>query len=468
MAMVAAASRLIYRLQEGALHRPTFAYLRDLEESQWRSREGVEALQREKLLALLRTAQAHSPYHAQRFAAAGLDPAAMESITTNDLRRLPLMDKEEARVHREEIVWHDVPGGASRYNTGGSSGRPLVFYFGRRRQASDAAGRMRARRWWGVEPGEPEVYLWGAPVELSKTDRIKTLRDRLVNQLVLNAFEMSPAAMDGYMEAIRRFRPVCIYGYATSLALLARRALQRGVDLHLPSLRVVCTTGEPLYPDQRQVISEAFGCPVANEYGSRDIGFTAHETPAGQMVLMSESILLEVVDGDGAPVAPGEPGEAVMTGLCSEAQPFIRYRTGDVVTLSPEGCREGRGLHVLERVAGRTTDLVVRPDGTVMHALAVIYVLRATDGVGEFRVHQTAPDRLEVAVVPTAQWSDTVAAAVRAGLAARMGEGVEIAITPCDRIPPDPSGKFRYVVSDVALPDGLDRDAFAAPVGGAP
>jgi len=462
--MPAAASRLVYRLQEAAFRRPTFAYLRDLEVSQWQPRPAVEQLQMAKLLALLRIAQRHSPYHARRLAAAGLDPAAMDSVTLDDLRRLPLMDKEEARGHRDEIVWRGVRGGAHRYNTGGSSGRPLVFYFGRWRQASDAAGRMRARRWWGVEPGEREVYLWGAPVELSKTDRMKSFRDRLVNQLVLNAFAMSPAAMDEYTEAIARFRPRCVYGYASSLALLARRAVQRGVDLRLPSLRVVCTTGEPLYPDQREVIGRAFGCAVANEYGSRDVGFTAHETPAGQMVLMSESILLEVVDPSGAPVAPGTPGEAVMTGLCSEAQPFIRYRTGDRVTLSPAGCREGRGLHVLDQVAGRTTDLVVRPDQTVMHALAIIYVLRATDGVGEFRVHQTAPDRLEVAVVPTAQWSDAVAAAVRAGLAARMGEGVTIEITPCAAIPADPSGKFRYVVSDCALPAGLERDQFAAPV----
>ena len=72
------------------------------------------------------------------------------------------MDKTDAATHRDGIAWRDVPGGAFEYNTGGSSGEPLIFYFGRWRQASDAAGRMRARRWWGVEPGEREVYLWGA------------------------------------------------------------------------------------------------------------------------------------------------------------------------------------------------------------------------------------------------------------------------------------------------------------------
>ncbi len=161
------------------------------------------------------------------------------------------MTKQDARANVERIHWPGVPGGSFRYNTGGSSGEPLLFYYGRRRQASDAAGRMRARRWWGVDVGEREVYLWGAPVELGKTDRIKTLRDRLLNQLVLNAFEMSAANMDAYLEAMQAFRPRCIYGYASSVALLAARARERELRLQLAGARVVCTTGEPLYPHQR-------------------------------------------------------------------------------------------------------------------------------------------------------------------------------------------------------------------------
>ena len=101
------------------------------------------------------------------------------------------MDKADIQANREQMLWKRVPGGYYKYNTGGSSGDPVIFYYGRQRQASDAAGRIRARRWWGVDVGDREVYLWGAPVELAKTDRIKTLRDRLFKQLVLNAFEMS-------------------------------------------------------------------------------------------------------------------------------------------------------------------------------------------------------------------------------------------------------------------------------------
>ena len=169
----------------------------------------------------------------------------------------------------------------------------------------------------------------------------------------------------------------------------------------------MCTTGEPLFDHQRQLIGEAFGAPVANEFGSRDIGFTAHETPEGQLLLMSESIILEVLDEQGLPVAPGETGEAVMTALESFAQPFIRYRTGDVVRLSDEPCRDGRGLHVIEEVVGRTTDFVVRADGAIMHALSVIYVLRAVPGVGEFKIVQHSVRDLEVLVVPNARWEES-------------------------------------------------------------
>ena len=93
------------------------------------------------------------------------------------------MNKQDAQLHGSEMVWHGVPGGAYKYSTGGSSGQPLIFHFhyGRLRQASDAAGRIRARRWWGVNVGDPEVYLWGAPVELNKTDKVKTIRDRLLS-----------------------------------------------------------------------------------------------------------------------------------------------------------------------------------------------------------------------------------------------------------------------------------------------
>jgi len=128
-----------------------------------------------------------------------------------------------------------------------------------------------------------------------------------------------------------------------------------------------------------------------------------------------------------------------------------------MVRLSAEGDRVGRGLHVIEEVVGRSTDFLVRPDGTVMHALAGIYVLRATPGVGEFKLVQHTLRDLEVQVVPDARWTPACAIAIEVGLQARMGPDVRVRVVPCEQIAPEASGKHRYVVSHVKLAGELQR-----------
>jgi phenylacetate-CoA ligase len=436
--------QLIYPLQEKLLNRPTFSYLDDLEKTQWYSRAGIEALQLQKLQSLLKTAKEHSPWHARRIENSGID---FENLTFEEFKKLPTMTKADAQQHGNEMVWQGVHGGSFRYTTGGSSGLPLIFNFGRSRQASDAAGRIRSRRWWGVNVGDPEVYLWGAPVELNKTDRIKKIRDRLLNQLVLNAFEMSPENMSIYLTAIQKFNPKCIYGYASSVALLASYARQNDRKLSLPALKVVCTTGEPLYPEQRQLISETFNVPVANEFGSRDIGFTAHENSHQQMLLMSESIFLEILDHEGNPVNAGQMGEAVMSGLCSEAQPFIRYRTGDMVKLSTDADKDGRGLHIIEEVVGRNTDFLIHQNGSIVHALAAIYFLRETDGVEQFKITQEAINQFEVIIVTNPFWCPASLKIIEEKFRARFGGDCKTHIQLVNIIPPEASGKIRQVIS---------------------
>ena len=206
-------------------------------------------------------------------------------------------------------------------------------------------------------------------------------------------------------------------------------------------------------------IGRVFGAPLANEFGSRDIGFTAHEAPGGQMLLMSESHIIEVLDEAGQPVAPGEAGEAVITGLTTAAQPFIRYRTGDVLRLASEPASGGQGLHVIAEVTGRQTDFVVAADGRVMHALAVIYVLRAVPGIAQFKCIQHTLDHMEVQVVPDANWNEAGGNAVVAGLQARLGEILKVELRMLDEIPPEASGKHRYVVSHVPLAGALQQAA---------
>ena len=119
--------------------------------------------------------------------------------------------------------------------------------------------------------------------------------------------------------------------------------------------------------------------------------------------------------------------------------------------LDDRQCPCGRGLPLLKEVQGRsTTDFVVAADGTVMHGLALIYVLRELPGIGSFKIIQHTRSELEVQVVPTAEFSNATETIIREGLGKRLGASVAIDVRRVDEIAPEKSGKFRYVVSKVA------------------
>ena len=433
-------------VHERLMRRGTFRYYRDLMESQHWPRERLRALQLGKLRDLVAMALTKTAAYP---ALAKVD-VSWRPESLDDLARLPLLDKATLSAHREGLTNRDVPGGPIRYNTGGSSGEPLIFYFDKRRQAFDKAARMRSHEWFGVRPGDREAYLWGSPVELSKQDRLKNLRDALTNEMLLSAFDLSEKSVGLFVERLRRFRPRCIFGYPSSIALLCEMAGRAGHRLSDIGVQVVFSTAEVLYDHQKAVISKAFGgVPVANGYGSREGGFIAHECPAGRMHVTDENVIVEFLK-DGRPAAPGEDGEIVVTHLDNHAMPFIRYRTGDIGRPSDEVCPCGRGLAVMEVVKGRTTDFIVTPDGRWMHGLALIYAVRDVPGVRQFQIRQDAPDVVRVLLACDGTFPADGERTIRDGLARRLGDGIGVQVERVSEIPPERSGKFRYVISEVA------------------
>lgn len=292
----------------------------------------------------------------------------------------------------------------------------------------------------------------GSPIEIGKQDRVKALRDRIFRSHLLPAFQMSDSQLDHYADELVRLKPRMLFGYASALALLASHAENRGRDMKGIGAMVVFATGETLYPNQRDVIERVFGAPVANGYGSRDAGFIAHECPSGSLHLSAEDIVVELIDDAGNPVQDGDQGEIVVTHMATDDFPFIRYRTGDMAIRSPAPCACGRGLPVLGNVLGRSTDFIRTPSGNVMHALALIYEVRDKPGVRAFKLVQAEDLSLEVQLVAGPELTDMVETAIIRGLKVRLGEGGVVTARRVPAIPPENSGKFRYVVSRASPP----------------
>lgn len=437
----------LFPLHERLKGHASVARRRALEASQWWPRERLQSYQLERLRAFIEHLAKRVPYYREAFAQYGLCAKDVQSLA--DLARFPFLTKAAIRANTEKLKAEGA-GPLKRYNTGGSSGEPLIFFMGKDRVTHDVAAKWRATRWWGVDIGDREVVVWGSPVELGAQDRLRTLRDRLLRSELLPAFEMSQANLDRFVERIRTVRPAMLFGYPSSLSLIAAHADKRGIGMDNLGIRVAFVTSERLYDDQRGAIARAFGCPVANGYGGRDAGFIAHECPAGAMHISAEDIIVEIVDTAGQVVKPGTPGEIVVTHLATGDFPFLRYRTGDIGVMSDAACACGRGLPVLAEVQGRSTDFVVAADGTVMHGLALIYVVRDLPGIERFKIIQESADWTRVLVVPGEGYAAPLAERIRSGLKRRLGAGVEVAVETVEDIPAEQSGKFRYVVSRVA------------------
>lgn len=419
---------------------------KEMEISQWWDLKRLEELQLLKLRRLLFNVQAHVPYYRGLFSKLGFKPTEVGCVA--DLARLPLLDKATIRAHIDEMKSEQART-LARFNTGGSSGEPLIFYISKERVSHDVAAKWRATRWWDLDIGDREIVVWGSPIELGAQDGLRAVRDRLLRTRLLPAFEMSRQKLDWFLDEIRAVRPKMLFGYPSALSHIARHAEARGQHMDDLGIRVAFVTSERLYDEQRQQISQVFGCPVANGYGGRDAGFIAHECPKGGMHITAEDIIVEIVDQHGAPLPYGESGEIVVTHLATKDFPFIRYRTGDVGALDSRHCVCGRGLPLLREIQGRSTDFVIAQGGKVMHGLALIYVLRDIPEIQNFKIIQESLSYTRVQVVAHKKLNPETLNKIEQGFKARLGQEVSIVIEEVVEIPAEKSGKFRYVVSKI-------------------
>jgi len=422
--------------------RPTLSAYAELCEQDRLSAQQLQAVRERKLADLLDHCRRNVPWYRERFRRLGLDGNGL--LGPDTLEQLPILERDIIRRHGSDLVAETHRDRVLPANTGGSSGEPLVFRTDRVKEARHNAHKLRFRNWYGVRPGDRQVDFWGSPIEWNKQTRLRAWKDRfLLNHVVLSAFNLTPHRLDGYLEFLRRFRPRIVYGYPTVIDRVAQRVQENRQALGGWRPAVIVCTSEMLYDHQRERIGQAFDCPVANEYGSRDGGLVAHECPQGTLHLAGQQVWVEVDQPDAEGI-----GDLLITNLDGYGMPFVRYRVGDRGSLGTQGCACGSPLPVLSGLGGRSNDFLVGRDGRLVHSLAPIYVLRELSAVRQFRLDQHADRSLDLALVVTRSMSEAEIEQVRRRLRQVLDMDVPIDVHFTDTIEPEPSGKYRFVRSE--------------------
>jgi len=451
-------ARNIFKFQEQLLGRSSFQILSELLKSERWDREQVRQLQLQRLQQTVQLAYQHTPYWRQLMDEQGIQSAAIQSL--DDLQRFPFLDKDVIRQQREEMVWKDEGKRVQMVRTSGSTNEALEFYTSSTREAHINAARMRGHEWLGIRRGEKELYYWGSPIELNKQDRIKRVRDWLINDGLSNGFEVTPERLKGYFQQWLSWQPKCLFGYPSTLVLTVTMAESLNIDLKElkpRGLSVIITTSEILSPVDRELIAAGFGVPVYDSYGLREAGLIGHECAHGTMHCMDEQVILETIDPETQQPTDGE-GELVVTNIVGPAFPIIRYRTGDIVTLSTDLCQCGRNLSSIKISGGRAVEFIVTKAGKWVVGYSFIYIARSIKGIVKFQIIQETIGEILIRLVVDDNFPADGIEQAKQKASQRLGGDDIIQVEIVDDIKPARSGKYRPVISKVAEELYKNRD----------
>jgi len=422
-----------------------WAYLQELNRSQWLPREELEGIQFKRLNMLLKHACENVPYYQRKFQEAGLKPDDIKSI--DDLTKLPILTKDDIRANLEDLIATNFPMEAmAPYSTGGSTGEPLHFYVTKRCKDWGSAAEYRALSWYGYEPGNKIAYLWGSPLDLSAQQaRSRALRNLVLGRVWLNAFDMSPEQMSRFARKLIKFKPRVLSAYTAAAYLFARYIKEQGIKAIRP--KAVITQAEQLFDHQRELIREAFACDVFDVYGSRELSTLATECPehTGYHIPV-ENVVLEFIRGH-KHVSPGETGKVIATDLHNYAMPFIRYQSEDLGVPSDKTCPCGRGLPLMESIEGRVLDNIVT-HGKVVSAAAITTLFKDFP-INQYQVIQESRGEILVKIVRRDEYSGADSERLLQKLHNHIGAELVINITIVDSILPEKSGKRRFIISKV-------------------
>jgi phenylacetate-CoA ligase len=378
------------------------------------SHDELREIQNQKLPAAVRFAAARIPFYQRRFREIGLQPGDVRSV--DDLRAIPITTKQEMAADLEanppwggytsvdERLWRER--GWQTFMSSGTTGRARVFRY----LSFDRTiwSWLDARAMWamGLRPGQdsamlafgygPHVWLWGVHYALN-----------LMGIPILTAGGLDTRVRARQIDDLRPSVLACTPSYALYLAAVMR---ELGLDPRGSSVRVLFCAGEPgiSVPATRRRLEETWGAELHEFYGCTEAAPTAgaHTCAAvaadsdaePSMHLMDDTHLWEVVDPVSLePVPDGQPGLSVVTNLCSEASPQLRFLVGDMTRLTRERCACGRsGTRALGGFVGRADDMLnVR--GVTLFPSALEDAVRRVPEVGEeFEIVLTSERELDV------------------------------------------------------------------------
>lgn len=399
--------------------------------------EKILEWQNDKLRRLIDDAYHYSPYYHNLFDSISLDPRDIK--TKEDLNSIPPLTKDIIREHYDDILLHGKKGIHYRHaSTGGSTGNPTRYVKDNNSWGFINAFHILMWKKTGYHYGDPFLALGSSSLFPTNQKSIKhSLYYGLKGKTPFNAMNMSEERMNECIDIIKKKKIHYIYGYASSIFLLAKFLEDQHRESEV-SIRACFPTSEILTDVYRNTIERVFRCVVSDMYGAHDGGIAAHKISDGYKV--GYNCLVQTLDGSSS-------GPALLTDVLSTSFPFIRYQLGDEVSLD-EGYNSFYNGQVLSHVIGRTSDVIRLENGRVLTGPGFT-ILFSKLRIKGYRVFKSSNMEITVEVVPGEGYNQEDDNLIKVTMRKHAGEDCQIIINHRDAVETRKNGKNLFFLNDV-------------------
>lgn len=411
------------------------------------SPEKIEEIQLARLRSIIAHAYENTVFYREIMDQRGIKPEDIRSV--EDIRVLPVISRADVKEHFHEMLARGVNLSQCKVtHSSGTTGEPVEY-------AYDPAGlnfartlKVREKLWCGVRPGDKWINIamtrkrgghqitGGNWRTFLKTYAAKGLDVDVIDDLDLQ------------VKNIREFAPSVLQAYPTSLHAVALEMRRRKITDWKP--RLLFTVAELLGEETRVLAREVFNMEIMDIYGLIEVGDVSWQCRrANEYHINADAILVEFLN-DGKPVAPGEVGEIVVTGLYNKAMPLIRYRSSDAGRPSDGHCDCGCNLPTMKVVDGKMLDFLVLPDGKLVSPHVPKKALLFISGIQRFQIVQHTVSELDILCETSPDWNEETPHQIEAALRPIVGPAVRITPRQVERIERSKSGKIKVIVSHVS------------------
>lgn len=369
--------------------------------------------------------------------------------------RFPIIDKSTLLAHRGTLYPNH---GVKKFwqaagKTSGTTGTPLTIFRSPRSVLFENEFIKRHWTWGGYVSGMKRAALRGdMVVSLERSEAPFWFWNRYNQQLLLSSRHLSDNFVDAIIDRLESCAPAMLQAYPSTAYTLAGYLARRSRSLKIP---LVFTASEPLYPHQREMIVERFGCRVMDMYGMAERVAFATQCQHGSTHLNSDYSYVEIVDDAGMPT--DDYGYVVGTTFHNPAMPLVRYRLSDRTRWKHGRCACGRAFPMIEEVTGKFEDSITGSDGTIVSPSVLTFAFKGVENIRKSQVAQVAAAHWEVRLVPGPAFSIVDQKKLIENIRTLVDANVHLDVILKDDLPNTAAGKFRWVVNESSGSAGPPR-----------